>query len=164
VCASQMCRFPKRHLQFFNIILSLSLLLIPRMLNAEAVAIIDEDSRFIAYNNGVVKDKKTGLEWIAGPDADTSWYTAKAWVLKLTVEDAGWRIPALKELKTLYQKGVGPRNMTQFLKTGGWLIWSGETKDSSLACHFNFISGQENWYTHSIYQGRRVFAVRSRIE
>jgi len=164
VCTSQIHRFPKRHLHFFNVLLSLSLLLIPRMLSAKAIAITDEDNRFIAYNNGVVKDKKTGLEWIAGPDADTSWYVAKAWVLKLVIDGGNWRIPALKELKTLYQKGYGTRNMTQFLKTGGWLIWSGETKNSSLACHFNFISGKEEWYNHSIYEGRRVFAVRSPIE
>ena len=70
-----------------------------------------------------------------------------------------WRT-SLKELQTLYQRGAGPRNMTVYLKTTGWLIWSAETKDTMLACHFNFISGEENWYNHSIYQGRRVFAVR----
>jgi hypothetical protein len=132
------------------------------MLAAEPVAVASGDSRFTAYASGVVKDNKTGLEWIAGPDADTTWYTAKSWVLELSVHGSGWRIPTLKELKTLYQKGVGTHNMTASLKTSGWLIWSAETKDTVLACHFNFISGKESWYDHSIYQGRRVFAVRSR--
>jgi len=31
------------------------------------------DGNFVAYDNGVVYDTRTGLEWFAGPDKDTNW-------------------------------------------------------------------------------------------
>ena len=124
----------------------------------------------IAYGNGVVYDKNTGLEWIAGPDKDTSWNDAKKWVENLTVSGGGWRMPTRKELKTLYKKGAGERNMTPLLKTTGWWVWSGETKDSSSAWGFDFYNGYEEWSSRAIvyWGGRdsssigRGFAVRSR--
>lgn len=52
-----------------------------------------------------VKDTKTSLEWIAGPDRDTTWSEARFWVQNLSVDGGGWRMPTMNELKTLYQKG-----------------------------------------------------------
>ena len=117
--------------------------------------------RFIAYDNGVVKDTETGLEWYAGPDKDTSWNEAKKWVESLNVAGGGWRMPTRKELKSLYKMGVGKRNMTPLLKTTGWWVWSGETKDSSSSWGFGFGSGFESWDTHVFTSDRRGFAVRS---
>ena len=34
---------------------------------------------FADIGDNIVKDTKTGLEWIAGPDKDTTWDEAKAW-------------------------------------------------------------------------------------
>ena len=84
---------------------------------------INPDERFIANDNGTVEDTKTGLEWYAGPDKNTSLREAKSWVENLTVADGGWRMPTRKELQTLYKKGAGGRNMTPLLKTTGWDIW-----------------------------------------
>ena len=116
----------------------------------------------IAYGNGVVYDKNTGLEWIAGPDKDTSWNDAKKWVENLTVSGGGWRMPTRKELETLYKPGAGKRNMTPLLKTTGWWVWSGETKHSSSAWCFSFYDGLEDWGTRSCSSTTRGFAVRSR--
>ncbi len=117
----------------------------------------------IAYATGVVYDKKTGLEWVAGPDRDTTWYESKRWVENLTVAGGGWRMPTRSELKSLYKKGVGSRNMTPLLKTTAWWIWSGETKDSSLAWGFNFGIGDGYWYGRKGFSILScVFAVRSR--
>ena len=88
---------------------------------------VAHDGTFIAYASGVVRDTKTGLEWIAGPDRNTTWYTAKSWVESLSIDGGGWRMPTREELKSLYQKGAGKRNMTPLLKTTGWFVWSGET-------------------------------------
>jgi hypothetical protein len=93
---------------------------------------IDED-RFIAYNNGVVKDTKTGLEWYAGPDESTTWVGAKRLVASLNKDEfagGGLRMPAKEELKTLYQEVVGTRNMTPLLKTTGQFVWSDKTEGS----------------------------------
>lgn len=102
--------------------------------------------RFITFNNGVVWDKKTGFEWIAGPDKDTNWDEAKSWVKSLTVDGGGWRMPTIKELKTLYKKGVGTHNMTPLLKTNGGYVWSSKIKkESSMAHGLLFDNIDEHW-------------------
>jgi hypothetical protein len=131
--------------------------------NGETTKVIDKGRRFIAHNNGVVYDKETGLEWYVGPDRDTTWYKAESWVKNLTVDGGGWRMPTKKELKSLYNKGAGQRNMTPLLKTTGWWVWSGEIKGSSSAWGFYFSHGREYLYSRdSYYYGERGFAVRFR--
>jgi hypothetical protein len=123
---------------------------------------IARDGRFIAYANGIVLDTKVGLEWYVGPDRDTNWYEAKRWVESLSVAGGGWRMPTIKELKTLYQEGVGTHNMTTLLKTTGGYVWSGATqKGSSSAQGVLFDSTDEHWGFPSVFD-KRGFAVRSR--
>ena len=118
--------------------------------------------RFIAFNNGVVRDKKTDFEWISGPDKDMRWDEAKSWVGSLAVDGSGWRMPTIKELKTLYQKGVGEHNMTPLLKTTGGYVWSSEIKKgSSTPLGFLFDSTDEHWGFPSVFD-KRVLAVRLR--
>ncbi|NVM22642.1 MAG: DUF1566 domain-containing protein, partial [Desulfobacterales bacterium] len=125
--------------------------------------VTSRDGTLIAYATGVVRDTKTGLEWYAGPDKNTNWNEAKSWVENLTVDGGGWRMPTRKELRSLYEKVAGTRNMTPLLKTTGWWVWSGETKGSSSAWFFYFRNGFENWsYRSTSYDGLRAFAVRSR--
>jgi hypothetical protein len=112
--------------------------------------------------SAVYYDKNTNLEWVAGPDKDTNWYEAKSWVKNLTVTGGGWRLPTVEELKTLYKKGTGERNMTPLLKTTGWWVWSGETRGSSSAWNFNYYYGYEIWDVREYSSGFRGFAVRSR--
>jgi hypothetical protein len=129
----------------------------------ETKQIIDRDGMFIAYNNGVVRDPKTGLEWVAGPDRDMSWDEAKSWVQGLNIDGGGWRMPTLEELETLYTSGAGTRNMTRLLKTTGWKVYSGKTRDSSSAWHFYFWDGRKYWGSrYDPGAGPRAFAVRSR--
>ncbi len=124
---------------------------------------IDSDGTLIAYATGVVYDKKTGLEWVAGPVEITTWYEAKRWVKNLNVAGDGWRMPTIAELKTLYKKGAGSRNMTPLLKTTGWYVWSGEKKGLSSAWRFYFDKGHEGWRSREDYSYYgRGFAVRSR--
>jgi hypothetical protein len=128
------------------------------------------DGSFVKYANGVVYDKNTGLEWYAGPDKDTNWNRAKQWVKRQQVAGGGWRMPTLKELKTLYEKDVGTYNMTPLLETTGWYVWSGETKESS-SCevqqvwYFDFYSElgyRESLACSDYFNDLRGFAVRSR--
>lgn len=76
-----------------------------------------------------------------GPDRDTRWNKARAWVEGVKIAGGGWRMPTVDELKALYERGKGDRNMTPLLKTTGWWVWSRETKGSSDAWFFNFPSG-----------------------
>jgi hypothetical protein len=121
------------------------------------------DGTLIAYATRVVYDKITGLEWYAGPDKSTNWNEAKRWVENLSVAGNGWRMPTRKEIKTLYKRGAGTRNMTPLLKTSGWWVWSGETKGSSSAWAFAFIgAGRQISSTRNSSNDKRGFAVRSR--
>lgn len=134
-----------------------------RRIEVERGRITGRDGTLVAYAAGVVYDKNTGLEWLAGADRDTTWDEGRSWVKNLTVAGRGWRMPTREELKTLYQKGAGTRNMTSLLKTTGWWVWSGETKDSSAAWAFGFgHGGREDWDTRSHSYNTRGFAVRFR--
>ena len=120
------------------------------------------DGFFILYENRVVKDSITGLEWVAGPDKDMSWEEAQLWVQSLKIGGGGWRMPTMDELNKLYNKGNGDRNMTPLLKITGWWVWSGETKGSSDARGFYFDGGYKAWGRRDTSGGRRAAAVRSR--
>lgn len=104
-----------------------------------------------------VKDTKTSLEWVAGPDRDTTWNEARFWVQNLSVDGGGWRMPTMNELETLYQKG----DITILANTTGSWVWSGNTKDS-LAWLFSFRYGLDKWNNRSYSKNNRGFAVRSR--
>jgi len=135
----------------------------PSSLSSSGEKEIASDGTLLAYASGVVYDKKTGLEWFAGPDRDTNWDEAKAWVESLNVAGGGWRMPTREELKTLYQKGAGTRNMTPLLKTTGWWVWSGETLASSAFWDFYFGTVRGTVLTReALYDTKRGFAVRSR--
>jgi len=123
---------------------------------------IGHDQQYIAYANGVVRDTKTGLEWVAGPDKDMRWDEAKSWVESLNLAGGEWRMPTVEELETLYEKGKGTHNMTPLLKTTGWWVWSRETKGSSAAWYFSFGTGSKFWTTRANPSTSRAFAVRSR--
>lgn len=125
---------------------------------------ISPDGRYVKYPSGVVHDTKTGLEWVAGPDVDITWYKAKSWAARLTVKNGGWRMPTIAELKTLYQSGAGTRNMTEFLETTGWWVWSGQSSGLATAWLFYFRFRDGDWYgiNCTTSEGIRAFAVRSR--
>jgi hypothetical protein len=122
------------------------------------------DDRFIASANGIVKDTKTGLEWVAGPDRDMSWEDAKKWVENLNVAGGGWRMPTMEELRGLYNQGSGDRNMTPLLKTTGWWVWSGETEGLSHQWRFDYYRGYGNLPVSADSNDKRAFAVRFRSD
>jgi hypothetical protein len=127
----------------------------------EAESAIERDERFVKYPSGIVKDTKTGLEWAVGPDRNTSWKEARDWVLSLGIDGGGWRMPTIEELKGLYQKGKGERNMTPLLKTTGWRVWAKETRGSPSEWYFDFYFGPRIW-DFRLTSRSRAFAVRSR--
>jgi len=117
--------------------------------------------QFSVSSEGVISDFKSGLDWVVGPDRDTNYMEAEQWVVTNKVAGGGWRMPTRQELGTLYQKGIGERNMNPAFKTTGWVVWA-EARDSSSAWRFNFYDGGEYWYDRSNSDRNRVFGVRSR--
>ena len=127
----------------------------------ESIAnILEKDTRYVALAHGIVRDKKTGLEWKVGPDKGMDWENAKAWVHSLAL-DGGWRMPTIAELTTLYNKNAGNRNMTPVLKMSGRWVWSCENEDGSNAYCLNFDRGSRFLADISSSGNMRVFAVRS---
>ncbi len=121
---------------------------------------IIRDGNLIAYDNGIVYDTKTYLEWFAGHDEDTTWDKAKSWANSLSVDSGGWQMPNLEELKSLYNKGAGARNMTPLLKTTGQWIWSCVPKETAAAWIFDDGLGESYWGYRYSSSNSRVFAVR----
>jgi hypothetical protein len=120
------------------------------------------DGRFIPGDRrGVVKDTKTGLEWFAGPDKDTTWDEAKAWTESLSVDGGGWRMPTRDEVKGLHTKGAGPHNVSPLFKTAGGFVWTGEIVGSSHAWGFCLDIGDEYFPRRTYSETARGFAVRS---
>lgn len=120
------------------------------------------DSRFVVDRNGIIIDTKTGLQWFVGPDKDTDWHEAKAWVGGLTVDGGGWRMPTREEVKDLYQAGEGPHNIDPSFKTSGGFVWTSETVGSSHAWGFCFDIGGDYWPRLAFCDTARAFAVRAR--
>jgi hypothetical protein len=119
--------------------------------------------RYTISPEKVITDTKTGLEWYVGPDRDTTWDQAQSWASSLKVAGGGWRLPNRRELPTLYQQGLGERNMAPIFQTTGWYLWSGEAKDASSAYDFDFNGGQGSGAgPRNGSNGVRAFAVRSR--
>ena len=130
---------------------------------ADEAKIIAKDDQYVSYENGIVYDEKTNLEWIVGPDKDTSWDEAKGWVESLKVSGGGWRMPTREEIRTLYKEGTGKLNMTPLLKTTGWWVWSGEIEGLPPSnWGFYFYYSNEAFYNPDKPIYTRAFAVRSR--
>ncbi len=70
-------------------------------------------------------------------------------------------MPKRQELHSLYQQGVGDRNMDPAFKTTGWWIWA-EPKDSAAAWSFRLAFGDEGSYSRDRSGTHRVFGVRPR--
>jgi len=104
--------------------------------SAECPEVTIQDRVFIAYANGVVADTRTGLEWVAGPDVDTSTFGAVAWVRGLTVADGGWRMPTARELATLYRTPGVLSSITPLLKTSGIHVWPHQCNQDLSLCLF----------------------------
>ncbi len=70
-------------------------------------------------------------------------------------------MPIQQELPTLYQKGIGKRNMDSAFKTTGGAVWA-EPRSSPSAWSFSFNRGYESWYSRITSKDLRSFAVRYR--
>jgi len=118
---------------------------------ADSSEVIGRDGDFVAYANGVVADTRTGLEWLVGPDVDTSYHQAVEWVRGLTVAGGGWRMPTTKDLRTLYRTPGVLSSITPLLRTRGIHVWPHQDNQELSLYLFGYMDPY----------GTRGFAVRS---
>ena len=131
----------------------------------KSVAKRSSDGRYEVSSEGVITDTTTHLQWYVGPNQDTTWDQAAAWVKKLSVSGGGWRLPTLDELQGIYEKNKGSDkahiDAVFWNKNIPLWVWSNETKGSSSAWNFAFDSGYRHWDDRSDSYNNRGFAVRS---
>jgi hypothetical protein len=117
--------------------------------------------RFLASANKIITDSKTGLQWVVGPDQNTSYRQALAWLEVCDIGGGGWRMPTRTELKELFAECVGTCNMDPIFETTGCAVWA-EPRDSTTDWSFCFDRGHECYDVRGeINQNGRVFGVRS---
>ena len=136
---------------------------------------ITAENRFIDNKDGTVTDKKLGLMWAESDNlGNIDWRQAKKWItytllytLQTRYED--WRLPTLKEIRTLYLKeeehkevetecGMAIKIIPQIKLTCGW-VWTSETKDIS-ATVFSFETGYQFPDLKIHQKAHRALAVR----
>lgn len=124
-----------------------------------------ESERFHKDSNGIILDKKTGLEWIEGPDVPTSWLMANEWVESLK---NGWRLPSTAELHDIYLEDSDRKGKygdplcldKAFVRESGYSLWSIQRSPNS-AYIYDFSRGYAHW-TEVVVKGHfdRAVAVR----
>jgi hypothetical protein len=118
--------------------------------------------------NGIVYDRRTGLEWFVGPETDVTWHEARRWAESLAIGGGRWRLPTVDELTGLHEKRQGGASMPSMIATKGTFIWSAEVRGASSAWGFSSGFFGKGWFgkgwrvrPHEDARGARVFAVRS---
>ena len=130
---------------------------------------IERDGRFVAYDNGTVKDNKTGLMWASKDNGkDINWKDAKRYCENYRGGGyTDWRMPTKDELAGLYNQSesyqVKPANRNVYLTkliqlTTGWL-WASKTRGSK-AAFFSFGYWGRFGYYPSDSKLRRALPVR----
>lgn len=110
---------------------------------------------------GTIIDTKSGLEWYVGPDKAVYYKDALEWADTLMVCGGDWRLPSIAELKTLYKKGSGERNMDELFTTTGWFVWSGDSMGDEFSARGLVFTIGKMRTDHRYYaNGPRAFAVR----
>lgn len=97
--------------------------------NAAGPAVVDDvckksDGRLSVNAQGEVTDRQSGLQWVAGKDTDTSRQEAGAWIESLILDGAGWRLPAVGELQTLYDACGAENGVPRMFGLGGSWVWA----------------------------------------
>jgi hypothetical protein len=108
-------------------------------------------SRFDRTSCGSLKDEATGIEWFIGPDEDTTFFKAKAWVAGLSACGRSWRLPTASELASLHSAPI---------PTHGRFAWSGDAA-SIPGCVkiYDFRRGRARAFEMGYGSGKRAFAV-----
>jgi hypothetical protein len=124
---------------------------------------------------GAITDVYLSLQWIVGPDQDTTWSDAKSWADSLSLCGGNWSLPTVNDLKALYDptKSAGkgfysaqkywPARINPIfdgIGDGSW-VWANETVDSNKAKAVNLNQGVPVTFEKSQTQYPvRAFAVR----
>jgi hypothetical protein len=131
---------------------------------------IRKDGRFIAYDDGTVLDRVSGLMWAAKDnESDINWPGAKSYCENYRGGGyTDWRMPTQDELAGLYDKAEGYKSacgdeahLTELIRLTCYWTWASETRDSGAACFRFGGGGYRCWGPPSGSSFSRVLPVRS---
>jgi hypothetical protein len=137
---------------------------------------IERDGRFVAYDNGAVKDTKTGLMWASKDNGkDINWEDAKQYCENYRGGGyTDWRMPTLEELSGIYdlkKKNIHGNHITALIDITSSCPWSSKTTNSyevrnrrivnleNAAC-FDFDDGKGSFSEKFYSGGGRALPVR----
>jgi len=128
--------------------------------------VITTDSRFIAYPDKTVLDKKTSLMWAAEESETLNWHEAKRYCKNFRGGGYNdWRMPTVAELEGLYDENKQPdcgcvTPLIEMYNGDNCWEWSSETKDSD-AAFFAFNLNGKQWLPQSNKTSVHIRPVRS---
>ena len=128
-------------------------------------------ARFSKNASGVITDRKTGLQWLLGPDENMNWYEAENWIKEVNQSGAGWRLAQRDEIGGIFPGPDEAQKARQIFKTGGSWIWSGDIYRTDTGSYistggvrsvmiFNLLKCEWLRVDPTVKSGNRVFAVR----
>ncbi|MCK4347849.1 MAG: DUF1566 domain-containing protein [Thermoplasmatales archaeon] len=120
--------------------------------------------RFFAYDNGTVKDTKTGLVWASKDNGENiNWNDAKRYCENYRGGGyMDWRMPTLDELTGLYDKsksyqadqGIIDVHLTKLIQLTSCCVWASNIPiRGSLAAFFSFYNGSPAWMVARSFSG-----------
>lgn len=83
-----------------------------------------DTKRFEKLQGGVILDRRTGLQWLVGPEK-VKYGKAEEWVTNSNVDGGAWRMPSHAEVLSLYDPKAGPRNRDPLFASNS-VIWTGD--------------------------------------
>ena len=140
--------------------------------NLSNIKEIGRDGNFVAYDNGTVLDRRTGLMWAAMDNGvDISWKDAKAYCENFRGGGyKDWRMPTIDELDKLYKTGNGysqkccntcdQLRITRLITLTCSCSWTSEISGNR-AANFLFYSGSQVWSPQYLSSYYRVLPVRN---
>ena len=127
------------------------------------------DGRFIAYDNGTVRDTRTGLMWAANDNgSNINWANARSFCKDYRGGGyTDWRMPTQDELAGLYDATKNYNvacgyvvHLTELIHFTCMAAWASETSGSN-AAYFNINDSRRAWRPQSEVGYFRVLPVRS---
>ncbi|MFH1136406.1 MAG: hypothetical protein V1816_10030 [Pseudomonadota bacterium] len=115
--------------------------------------------RLVKSSEGVFYDPATKLEWLPGPDQNTTFEAAVQWASGQSTAGGGWRLPTLDELKTL--RGLEAGVFGHSVRGNVWFVWSSEKRVFRWSA-WGYLpnSGRRAWRGYSYEFDSRAAAVR----
>ncbi|MCP3875364.1 MAG: DUF1566 domain-containing protein [Desulfobacteraceae bacterium] len=121
---------------------------------------LSTNNQYSKDNNGIVFDKKTRLEWFAGPNKNMAFSKARKWIKDLDINNRDWRLPTKKELQSIYKKGEGRSNCTPLLiDSDPWIVYTRDVHVENIYDVFYFANGLGTYARNPFH---KVIAVRTR--